>query len=245
LRRPTTEEIRANAGWAKAAKPSEYLRHLAEVAASLVGKPIYLLVRESTESQRDHMPAQVEFCERVLKSFGLRPTKVFRVIGTANGDEARAALEAAGALAKPTGGSVVAESTSRLIRSGNYNSRTNRNALPSDLEFAELIRVSQSVPLVTIHPPDLSEKEESRCQTRRGMIPKDRRGGRPHKKPPGYKKEQRLKDEPRAIALWQSRMSLGEISSEICRAKSTIEYWVEQHRTNFRKSSRPGNVRGT
>jgi hypothetical protein len=215
---------------------------LAEVAAALVGKPLYLFVRESTSSQTDHISAQVESCERALKSFGLKPTKVFEAIGHANGDEARRVLAEAKSLARQTGGSVVAESTSRFIRSEAYNSRTNRKALPSESEFADLMRFAPDVPLVTIHHPDLSEKEESRCQTKRGMIPKDRRGGRPRKEPPGYMKAQRLRDEPRAIALWKQGMTLGAISTEIGRPKSTIEYWVERYRTNFPQCTRLRNA---
>ncbi|MEI8196178.1 MAG: hypothetical protein WCI73_09745 [Phycisphaerae bacterium] len=147
-------------------------------------------------------------------------------------------LADASRIAGANGGIVVAESTSRYIRSGVFNSKTNRNALPSEMEFEELKRQTAGVILATIHHPDLPPKEERRRQTKRGMILRERRGGRPPHMPPGYKKQQRLDDVPKAFSLRREGKSLGEISVLIKRPKSTIQYWFGIDRTNFAQSNK-------
>ena len=155
-----------------------------------------LWLRVSHRGQKEHLRSQATAIKRALVARGVQWIGGKRVIGPANADSTRREFADLIRMAEQHNAFVVAESTSRFIRSDEFSSQYNRNAWPTPDEFDQLKRLARGVPLVTVHHPDLPPKEKRREQTKRGMLRKEKRGGRPHK--PGYKKRQREREQRRS-----------------------------------------------
>jgi len=220
------------------AKAGDYLHRISEMPA---GSFCVIFARVSSPSQKDHLELQLSACKAAAERHGFICVGMFSVIGPANGPDARRVLKKAAAMAKQHGGFVLAESTSRFVRSAKFNPSTNRDAVPSIGEFEDLKRDVSGVLLVTVHDADLSPEVEHALETKRGMMPLDKRGGRPQRR--HYKgKVERLKDVPKAIEYWKDYMSLGDIAKALSRKKSTIQSWAENDRTNFPKRTTSQNA---
>lgn len=129
--------------------------------------------------------------------------------------------------AKECGAKLLAESVSRLVRSVRYHSVEDPDAQPSERQLELLRGLSDGVSLVTALDPNASPAEERAFQTKRGQTFKDRRGGRPPSKSPGYKLARRRKLKPIARQMRAEGASLGEIVKQTGVARSTVRYWVQ------------------
>jgi hypothetical protein len=98
------------------------------------------------------------------------------------------------AIAKRHGAALVAEAVSRMVRSHAYHSVNNPEAQANEFELQELRRYTYGVELLTLLDPDATPGEERAYQTKRGQKMSGRVGGRPPKKPAGYKKERYLQN---------------------------------------------------
>jgi len=134
----------------------------------------------------------------------------------------------AAALAREHGAKLLAESTNRYVRSGEYHGDENPDAQASEEELQFLpIWTGGTVPL-TVLDPDASAGEERAYETKRGQREKGRRGGRPRTNPPGYKTERRREMLPKVLELREKGESVREIAAYMGIAKSTIYDWIQQ-----------------
>lgn len=64
-------------------------------------------------------------------------------------------------------GMIVAADVSRFIRAGNYDRRTNSEAIPTPEEFARLREFTRGIPLATLADPSMTESQRHSLATRR------------------------------------------------------------------------------
>src|SRR5581483_4184580 len=206
-------------------KAIDYINHLRELVEPELKAVIY--VRKSRCDQNDSRADQEAFCRRVLKRFRIRVIAVFSEVesGWRFDSDDRERLEAAAAFALRHNAILVAESTSRFIRSRRY-SKLNQHTTPTTLEYETLRELTLGVTLATIHHPDLPPAEERSMQTKRGKEAKGHPGGRPPQ--PGYKKRKRLRLQARVCELLAEGRSLGEIERTTGVPKSTIRDWRDK-----------------
>ena len=122
---------------------------------------------------------------------------------------------------------VVAESATRFIRSRDYNSVTNRNALPTVAEYRRLQRDTQGVKLATLVAPDATPEEIRSYETKRGKAAKGNPGGRPRN--PGYKKQIRQKYLPKVLKLYEWGMNIAEIARQLKLNYNTVYSWIQKY----------------
>ena len=121
---------------------------------------------------------------------------------------------------------LVFESTDRAIRHPDYHSRANPNAQARDVDLEELRQWTDGVPLFTLLPPNATSGEVRAYQTKRGQATKGRKGGRPRKNPPGYKKQRRQKLLRRVLKLRRNGASYRKIARECGVPTTTLHAWV-------------------
>jgi hypothetical protein len=118
-------------------------------------------------------------------------------------------------LAKGENALILAETTSRLVRSHLYHPSDRPDAQPKDAEFQVLLEYVEGVRLVTALNPDAIPGEERAYQTIRGQQAKGNRGGRPRKinSERGKLKERRLRYRSLTAELAQRGMKCRQIAA--------------------------------
>ncbi len=187
--------------------------------------------RCSTRSQRQHLTEQLTVLEQeVLKRGGVIYTPPSLPVGHVGNGSDPSWLTPYAEIAKEHGYSLLAESTDRFIRSGDYHPHNNPHARPSKSDFIRLRRATLGVALVTLIHPDAAFREVRRHQTRRGQIAKGKTGGRPVRELAGYKKQRREELLPEALELKAQGTSIKKISKELGVAYMTACDWLKEEK---------------
>jgi hypothetical protein len=96
-----------------------------------------------------------------------RLRRIVRAVEEGKLSEPRRALISACEDARKWRAIVVAGDLSRFLRAGDYNRRTNRNAWPTEHEFAALKHLARGAVLATVADPLMTEDERHSLATRR------------------------------------------------------------------------------
>ena len=138
-------------------------------------------------------------------------------------------LAYAATLAKQCGAKIVALTTDRLIRNNFYKStgsNLERNAR-ANLEGLETLKqCAQGIELVTLLHPNASLNECLGLQKKIGQEVKGRKGGRPKKNSPGYKKVRRNENLQIVRRLRIEGVGIREIARRLGLPEATVRYWV-------------------
>ena len=132
-------------------------------------------------------------------------------------------------IAKRHNAKIVAITTDRLIRHADFKSKGTeyeRNARANTEDLDDLKRYADGVELVTLVDPDAPMADCMALHKEIGQQVKGRKGGRPRKNPPGYKKERRLRDQPEAVRLRAEGKSIREIAHILGVPVSTVHRWL-------------------
>jgi DNA invertase Pin-like site-specific DNA recombinase len=184
------------------------------------------MCRVSTPEQdaNGNLDEQMMTAWRQLRAAGHRHIAVYDGVETSRVHGNRIIFERAIDDARQHGAILVAASRDRFIRAASFGrGQKAKCEPPSDHEYRELVRLADGVPLATIiHPDDPGVRAE---QIKRGQRAKGRRGGRPPKKPPGYKRQRRIELRPRAIELRRQGWALRRIGAALNVNESTLRGW--------------------
>jgi hypothetical protein len=121
---------------------------------------------------------------------------------------------------------LLAESACRFFRSMSFHPYKNPDAQPTVEEFEEFKRLTKGVRLVTILHPDLPWKIVRHFETMRGRQAKGKKGGRPPKRKPGYKKTIREEKKPQVQELSRTGHSQREIEKLTGVSRTTVRRWL-------------------
>lgn len=229
MRKRVTAWVRLNRKYppSEPAKASDYIKHFETLGAKNV--VLYCRVSSSDQHHTGNLANQQANLCRELERQGVTLHEVYCCIESGwNNDHwmDRPTLAAAATKAKELGAVLVFESTSRLIRSIWYNPSRNKNAQPSKAEYKKLKRITKNVTLATIAHPDITPAEERGIQTRRGMVEKNKKGGRPRKRRKTNWPQETINQ---AIELKENGRSYGEIAKTLNAPRSTVQSWIRMH----------------
>ncbi|MCH9652586.1 MAG: recombinase family protein [Planctomycetes bacterium] len=138
-------------------------------------------------------------------------------------------LAYAASLAKQSGAKIVALTTDRFIRNEFFKStgsKFERNARANIEGLETLKQCAEGIELVTLVHPNTSLLECSGWQKKIGQQVKSRKGGRPKKNPPGYKKERRHEKLPKVRELRSEGVGIRETARRVSLPEATVWYWV-------------------
>ena len=125
---------------------------------------------------------------------------------------------------------VVFSELSRLIRPPEY--RENRQARPHVQQLRRIERLAETyeVTIYCVCDPTSDFSAEKSFQAKRGQREKGH-GGRPRKKPAGYKKARREAKIGHVLQLHGARRTTREIESETGVARATANEWIRKYRS--------------
>jgi hypothetical protein len=128
----------------------------------------------------------------------------------------------------------------RAIRPSSYDRKDNPNAKLQNWDVRAYL--STSLPVYVLHL-DSTQAEHHARHTRRGQRQKGRKGGRPPKNRPGYKRDRRRVMLPFALRLHAEGKSLNQIVSETEARenkvpRSTASRWINLGRQSGRGAGR-------
>jgi len=124
---------------------------------------------------------------------------------------------------------IVAIATDRLIRHPDFKATGNdweRNARAHTDDLEKLKWYAGSVELVTLMPPDAPLSECMALYKKIGQQIKNRKGGRPRKNSPGYKKERRLRNLSKVFWMRAVGYPVRRIARILDIPESTVRRWV-------------------
>jgi hypothetical protein len=134
-------------------------------------------------------------------------------------------------IAKRHNAKIVAIATDRLIRHPDYKStgtRYERNARACTEDLEDLNRYADGVELVTLTDPDATLADCMAVHKKIGQHAKGRKGGRPGKNPPGYKKERRLRNQSQVFWMRAVGYPVRQIARILDQPESTVRRWVRR-----------------
>ena len=205
---------------------SNYIRDIKSLKS---GQRAVLICRVSASDQErsKNLRDQVENLKREMERLGFIVIAVFREIGS-GWQEDRDVLINAAEYARANNAVVVAESVTRLIRSGDYNGKTNWEALPTVAEYRRLQSDTRGVILATLLDPDATPARIRSFETRRGKRAKGNPGGRPRKRSPGYKKRIKQKYMPIVLNLYEQELNVAAIARKTRLNYNTVYSWIRK-----------------
>jgi len=210
------------------ADAGDYIKHLATHHRHhpILMVVLYCRVSGRCQNRKGTLKRQERKARQVLKRYGIVVVACYGEVESGWRRDDRPRLMAAIARARELGVPLVAESVDRFIRSEHFNDETNQGALPTDLDFEDLVRLANGVTLLTLLHPDADPEAVHWYQQNRGQEGTGNKGGRPRKKQPGYKKQRRLKLLPRVREMRLAGASLGQIAKQTTLPRSTVQGWV-------------------
>lgn len=192
------------------------------------GDRVVLYCRVSTR-QQNHT-GNLDAQERYLRAeMAVRGATVVEAVHHVGAGVYALLVGRAAAIAKPQKAKIVAVTTDRLVRNENFVStglNCQRNARATIGELHILTEAANGVELVTLVPPNASLAKCLGVQKKVGQMLKRRKGGRPKKTKPGYKKQRRDSTKPEAVRLRLEGKSIREIARILDVPASTVHRWV-------------------
>ena len=198
---------------------SKYIQHAEDALND--GDLVFICCRISRRSQ-DTLATQELACLHGAVQFGASVIDVATHVGSGFDPSW---LTPIAAQAERLGAKLLVTEVTRFIRHPGYGPR-DQSAQARESELDDLKFQTLGVPLVTLLHPDASSYECRAFQTRLGKDAKGKRGGRPRKRTPGYKKRLREQKKPQAIEMRLGGASLNEISRALNVQRSTVQGWV-------------------
>lgn len=211
----------------EAATPSDYIHHFDDLDATEV--ILFCRVSGREQNRNGNLADQINENRRELEKLGVTVIERYKEIESGWDNDHwmdRGALAAAAAHAKRLGVVLVAESLSRFIRSVDYHPSKNSHAVPTRAEFEKLLRITEGVTLATIAHPDTPPTAERGVQSKRGMIQKNRMGGRPRKRTRTIRPLETIQQ---AMELRAAGWSLGEIAKALKVPRPTVQSWADRY----------------
>jgi hypothetical protein len=132
-------------------------------------------------------------------------------------------------IAKRHNAKIVAVTTDRLIRHPDFKSTGNkfkRNARANTGHLEDLKWSVDGVELVTLADPDAPMADCMALHKKIGRQSKNRKGGRPSKNPPGFKKERRLRNQSKVFWMCAVGYPVRQIARILDEPESTVRRWV-------------------
>lgn len=224
-RRPANRHDRSNA----AQQPSTYIRPF----KINPGDKVWLWCRVSTGRQNatgNNDDQEAELRDKV-KAHGGIVVGVTPFVGKASDGvtlsaDADAWLYRAANCAAKFGAVLLAESPSRFARHLDYNPKEPRPCNVGFCALRNLHLVCGDVALMTLHHPDSTHEVERGDQSKRGQRRKEKRGGRPPKRSPGYKKQERERLLPEVGRLVSEGWSNRAIARELAISETNVRRWA-------------------
>jgi DNA invertase Pin-like site-specific DNA recombinase len=217
----------------KSAKASEYIHHFRKYKKHLDFVLCY--GRVSERPQLPHLKTYEFFLRKRCEKRGVRVCRYFgeqcsgKTVYFHTRDQLIAAIAEAKKLREQGKDvSILASSTNRYLRNINY-SKTNQDVLPTKAELEELLALADGIPLLTVYPPDWSEREVRGILSKWGQRYKGNKGGRPKQTKPGYKKQLRNEKLEIVLLLYKENNSLGKIALLTRVPKSTVADWIRKY----------------
>lgn len=194
------------------------------------GDRVVLYCRVSTRQQNHtgNLDAQEQYLKAEMAKRGAKVVQVVKYVGS--GFEPLR-LPLAVKYAEQHRAKIVAISTDRFIRNEFFKStgsKSERNARANIKGLETLKQSAQGIELVTLLYPNASLLECSGLQKKIGQQFKNRKGGRPKKYPPGYKKKRRNEYLPKVRCLRSEGLGIREIARRLDLPEATVRYWVRK-----------------
>lgn len=187
---------------AKPPRASLYVHHLEELVKEKPRLEVVLVCRVSGREQhrRKHLRDQRASLRRNVEALGARVVREFSAVAS-GWDDDWLVVESAAAWARRHGAVLMAESTCRYLRNREYSSTECPWVLPTRDEWEKFLAITRGVKLATLLHPDAHWKDVRSYQSKRGMIEKESKRGRPRKRRPGELSERREALLPEVIKL--------------------------------------------
>jgi DNA invertase Pin-like site-specific DNA recombinase len=194
---------------------------------------LYLRVSARSQDHNGNLQNQKRVLRRRLKKLGIPVIDCFsEVISGWMTDHHLGALRQAVRKARQLENTVIlAVSADRCLRSRDFHTKNNPDALPTITEYERLKKLTRGVPLVTGLHPDMPWKEVRSYFTKWGQKTKGNKGGRPkyELQPPGNKKKIRKAKLPRVLELYRQGMNPSEIARTVDASRSTVSDWLVKY----------------
>ena len=217
-------------------KASDYIVHLKKLLMSsrFLKVVLYCRVSRCWQSKNGNLEDQKRYLLRMIrkyeKKYHVKVEIVAVIFETASGwSSDRIELEIASLIAKEHNAILVAESSCRFVRSKRFHSNKKPDVLPTIYEYENLIRDTEGVTLATIIPPDKSWKRTKAYQAKRGQRIKRHKGGRPRKKYPGYKKQERVDKLPIVLRLHNKGKKVSYIAFKTGIKVDRVRVWIKRY----------------
>jgi len=198
------------------AKASAYIHHLVEYIRQHPNILVILYVRVSTDAQayNHNLELQIRYLRKELKKLNIPIIGSYREVssGWILDPQERWNLVNAVQQAIAKKAVIVALSVNRFLRNINFNTKSNQEALPTEVEVEQFVQLTKGVPLLTLVHPDKTEKEVRGFISKLGQEIKGNKGGRPRQQIPGYKKRERLEKLPIVLELYNRKVKRCDIA---------------------------------
>lgn len=210
------------------AKPSEHVLWVFDLPRTT---PLVLFIRVSSRSQRGNLFHQSWHNLEYLEERGFNVINVIREVspGFEFAPKKRPELVRAAQLAKKYGATIVFVDTDRLIRSSRY-SRDN-DAMATNRDFDELLKIFDGVPVATILHPDTPRKGKNGIrgsESKRGQFHRGKSGGRPRKTRPGDKKRKKQESIGPLRQRRKAGASYRDIEKELNIPRESARRWMAE-----------------
>jgi hypothetical protein len=123
---------------------------------------------------------------------------------------------------------ILSPSSDRFLRNRYYHSQERPDLIPTEDEFSEFVKLTRNVPLATFLHPDMPPEKVRSKQTKWGQQVKGKRGGRPRKEYPGYKKKLRNEKLPIVLKLNNQGKRICEISNLTGIKGDAVSDWINK-----------------
>ena len=234
-RRELAKRVQKQLAKESTAKPAQASKYLHPLDAYQKQHPdmqalIYDRVSARTQDRNGNLNAHEKALRQELKKRKIPVVGCYREVGSGwiLNEERDRLLQAVHKAKENVNTGIVATSTDRFLRNRDFTT-DEPDLLPTDVEFGKLKELTCGVPLVTLLHPDTPSRKVRSYQTKWGQSAKKRKGGRPRKKIPGYKKKRRMEKLDRVLRLQRRGRNPSQIARMVGIARSTICDWIEKY----------------
>lgn len=188
------------------------------------GDRVYLAVRKSNWDVHENLQAQARHLRAIVESCGGIVVGTHQHVGS--GFDCDWIGFAAGKARRAGAEVLLAECTDRFVRNHHYHSVERWRLQATDEDLRELAWCANGMRLMTHLHPDASPEEARAYQSKRGQQMKNRVGGRPIARRPGYKKRKRLNCRKGVRQALKRGWSIRQIAARFRVPKSTVHRWI-------------------
>lgn len=181
------------------------------------GDKVIIVARVSTRSQRDNLDGQANNLRKYANECGAIIVDIVPHVG--KGQYLRW-LKKAVKKAKRYNAKIIAESVSRLIRSGYYHPKERPYEQADLMDLEHLKEMLGNIELTTVLSPTADAKEERASAIKRGQQEKNGK----------TKKQRREEQTPIVIELYKQKRSLRQIEMQTGVPYRTVGRWLKDYK---------------